>query len=83
MWPFSKEKKSGSQVVFSIEGLHCSSCVLNIDGTLEDLEGVHSSQTSYAKAKTEVRFDPEKVTATQLRQTIESLGYTAKAGDSK
>jgi Cu2+-exporting ATPase len=78
MWPFSKTKPSGETAVFAIDGLHCSSCVLNIDGALEDLRGVRSSRTSYAKARTQVQYDPAAVSVEELRKTIESLGYQAR-----
>lgn len=62
---------------FKITGMHCSSCALTIDMDLEDLEGVKSSSTSYAKAETEVEFDPDKVADDLILQTIKKSGYTA------
>lgn len=55
---------------FKITGMHCSSCAVTIDMDLEDLEGVKKSQTSYAKAETEVEFDPSKVTDSLILETI-------------
>ena len=64
---------------FKITGMHCSSCALTIDMDLEDLDGIKKAQTSYAKAETEVEFDPEKVTDNLILQTIKKSGYTAKS----
>lgn len=58
-----------------IEGMHCTSCAMCIDMDLEDLEGVCNCKTSYAKAETEVEFDPEKVSEEQILQTIKKSGY--------
>ncbi len=62
---------------FKITGMHCSSCSLTIDMDLEDLPGVKSSSTSYAKAETEVEFDSDKVTDNLILETNKKSGYTA------
>ena len=60
---------------FKILDMHCSSCALTIDTDLEDLDGVKKSHTSYAKAETEVEFDPEKVSEELILETIKKSGY--------
>lgn len=62
---------------FKITGMHCSSCALTIDMDLEDLPGIKSSSTSYAKAETEVEFDSDKVSDSLILETIKKSGYTA------
>jgi len=62
---------------FKIHGMHCTSCALNIDFDLEDLEGVKTSKTNYAKEQTEVEFDEEKVNPEQILVQIKKTGYTA------
>ena len=61
---------------FKIIGMHCSSCALTIDMDLEDLEGVKSSETSYAKGEIEAEFDPEKVKEKELIEVVKKAGYT-------
>lgn len=71
-----QKKSEGETVTLKIEGMHCTSCALNIDGGLEDeVDGVISSHTNYAKSQTVVTFDPEKVDLQQIREKIEALGY--------
>lgn len=60
-----------------IEGMHCSACCLSIDMDLEDLEGIVSVKTSYAKAETEIEFDPTKLDEEQILKTIKKSGYEA------
>ncbi|MBW7955474.1 heavy-metal-associated domain-containing protein [Patescibacteria group bacterium] len=72
---FKKKEKIGTQVFFKIEGMHCASCSMNIDGELEDTTGVLSASTSYAKAETAVTYDPQLVSIEKLKETIESLDY--------
>lgn len=50
---------------------------MNIDGELEDTEGVKEASTNYASQKTEVTFDEEKVAEEKIIALIEGLGYTA------
>lgn len=71
-----KKKNAGQSVTFNIEGMHCTSCAMNIDGELEDTEGVTSAETSYAKSKTVVTYDPTKITEDKLKEVIESLDYS-------
>lgn len=51
---------------------------MNIDGELEDTEGVKEANTNYAKAFTEVTFDNEKLTQDTILSIIKGVGYTAQ-----
>lgn len=59
-----------------IQGMHCASCAINIDFDLEDLKGIKSAKTSYAKQECEVEFDPVKIEEKDLIETIKKAGYT-------
>lgn len=61
-----------------IDGMHCSSCAMNIDFDLEDLEGVKTAKTSYAKQECEIEFNEEKVRVEQVVAQIEKAGYQAQ-----
>lgn len=53
--------------------MHCTSCAMNIDGELEDTEGVKEAKTNYAKQQTEVTFDPEKISPDKIINIIKKL----------
>ena len=57
--------------------MHCTSCAMNIDGELEDTEGIRESNTSYAKSETSVEFDEEKVNDKAIIGIIKKVGYQA------
>lgn len=76
MLELKKNKNNEQTVIFKIEGMHCTSCAMTIDGELEDTQGVVSAETSYAQAKTVVTFDASRVTKLQLKQIIESQNYS-------
>jgi copper chaperone CopZ len=73
---FAKKPAAGKQIKFKISGMHCSSCSLNIDDTLEDLPGVIEASTNYARSESTIQFDPTKVKQSALQKAIEELGYT-------
>ena len=81
MFNLFKQKPKGQQIVFKIFGMHCTSCAMNIDGALEDTDGVFSSETSYAKAEVKIDFDSQKVTEKKLVQMIKAEGYTINRED--
>ena len=58
--------------------MHCTSCSMNIDFDLEDLEGVKTAKTNYAKQVTEIEFDEAKVREEMLVETIKKTGYQAE-----
>lgn len=66
------------KVIFKIIGMHCTACAMNIDGELEDTGKVKSSKTNYAKAHTEVEFDPKDITEKEIVEIIKKTGYTAQ-----
>lgn len=62
---------------FTIDGMHCSACAMNIDFDLEDLKGVKSAKTNYAKQLTEVEFDEALLKVEDIIQAIKKTGYNA------
>lgn len=66
------------KTILNIEGMHCSSCAMNIDFDLEDLKGIKTAKTSYAKQKCEVEFDEDKITIDRVLKQVKETGYIAK-----
>ena len=78
MFNFFKKKPLASNLIqlsWSLSGLHCTSCAVNIDLTLEDLTGVVSSNTNYAQSEVRVTFNPEQTDTAAIKSAIEGLGY--------
>lgn len=61
--------------VLKIEGMHCVSCTMLVDGELEDLKGVKSSKTNFAKAMCEVEFEEKEVDIDKIIKTVNVTGY--------
>ncbi len=62
----------------STTGMHCRSCALLIDMTVEELEGVLEVSTDYLSGNTTVVFDPDLVSVDEMISAIRSVGYDAE-----
>lgn len=58
--------------------MHCTSCAMNIDGELEDTGKVKDVRTNYAKAQTEVTYDPKETSDEEIIEVIKKVGYKAE-----
>jgi copper chaperone CopZ len=75
MFNLFKKKPVGTTITLKLNGLHCSSCSLNIDSELEDIPGVIETNTSYAKQESVITYNPDLVSPAKFISAIESLGY--------
>ncbi len=73
--PTGLSAQAGSTITLKLSGLHCSSCSLNIDSEIEDLPGVISTSTSYARQESVITYDPKLVRPADFTPIIEKLGY--------
>jgi copper chaperone CopZ len=67
---------STETVVFRVEGMHCGSCSMLIDDTLEDVPGVSDSHTEFKAARSTVTLDTTRTDAQQVIDAIAAVGYT-------
>uniref|UniRef100_A0A8D2AQN5 Copper-transporting ATPase 2 n=1 Tax=Sciurus vulgaris TaxID=55149 RepID=A0A8D2AQN5_SCIVU len=66
----------GSHVVtlqLGIDGMHCHSCVLNIEKNIRQLPGVQDIQVSLENKTAQVQYDPSHITPVSLKRAIEAL----------
>lgn len=64
---------------FTIEGMHCTSCAMLIEGELEDI-GVQA-KVNYPKQSVKVTFDENKCSVEDIKAAIRKAGYSAKEAD--
>ncbi|NXI62219.1 ATP7B ATPase, partial [Anseranas semipalmata] len=60
-------------VAIQIEGMHCKSCVRNIEGNMSSLPGIQSIKVSLEHKCAVVQYSPNLITLSALQQAIESL----------
>ena len=68
-------------VEFRVTGMHCASCGLLIDETLEELEGVVRAETDNRRGRTIALADLEVTSVGEMVAAIGAAGYTAVAED--
>lgn len=67
-----------SKLQLKIGGMSCSFCVASITKALERIEGVHSATVNLAHEEALIDYEPDKVSAAQLKDTLLDLGYTVR-----
>ena len=71
-------KNEVQSVLINVEGMTCNSCVQTIEKNISQRAGVQSISVSLAANTAQVRYSPEKITAEQLREAIEDMGFDAQ-----
>jgi copper chaperone CopZ len=61
--------------LFHIPSMHCSGCVMILEGIEDELPGILRVKGSYQKASLEIEWDDQKVSLAEIRSTIQRLGY--------
>ncbi len=70
-----------STYTFRVDGMHCASCSMLIDDTVQDLPGVVTSTTSYKQQLTAVHIAIGGATPDEVAAAIADLGYRAQRTD--
>ncbi|XP_069603345.1 copper-transporting ATPase 1 [Ranitomeya imitator] len=61
------------RAVFQVEGMHCKSCVVNIESKISSHPGVHSIEVSLEKKSAVIHYNPNVLNSDVLCRAIESL----------
>ncbi|MBI4813366.1 MAG: copper-translocating P-type ATPase [Methanobacterium sp.] len=67
---------SKKRAEIKISGMHCASCALNIEKSLQGLEGVEEAQVNLGTEKATVEYDPDMVELQDLERSVEDVGFT-------
>ncbi len=73
----SLQKTETKQLVFSIEGMHCASCVNKIEESLKSITGVSNAVVNLAANKANVQYNSQVVQLKDLDQAVTKAGYKA------
>lgn len=66
-----------TDVVLSIEGMHCGNCVKNVTRALERLDGVEVRRVDMGTAV--LGIDTSRITADRVAAAVTDAGYPAVA----
>jgi copper chaperone CopZ len=62
--------------IVRVTDMHCSACVMRLEGLEDDLPGVQRVRASYHKQQVEVEYNELLLNAEQIVAAIRKLGYT-------
>lgn len=63
------------EIDFQITGMTCAACAGRIEKGLNRLEGVDDASVNFALETSHIVYETEQLTAEDLKQKIQSLGY--------
>ena len=63
--------------IFRVPDMHCSACVMRLEGIEDELAGIRRITASYRKQQMEVEYDETQVTDQQIMAVAQQHGYQA------
>ncbi|BCR35814.1 heavy metal translocating P-type ATPase [Mariniplasma anaerobium] len=73
----SLKKENIRKLTLTIQGMTCATCAGNVDHAVKNLEGVKSVNVNIANDKMTVEFDADVLKLSQIKKTIQDIGYDA------
>ncbi|MDR2829734.1 MAG: heavy metal translocating P-type ATPase [Methanobrevibacter sp.] len=67
-----------NDIQISIVGMNCANCALNIENSLNKLNGVSNVSVNLSLNKAQIKYDPGKIHLKTINQAIESIGFEIK-----
>ncbi len=62
---------------FNIEGLHCASCVNDLERAMKKLEGVQDVSVNLATEKMEIKYSENIISEQEIIEAVNKAGYKA------
>ena len=66
-----------SKKIFRVPDMHCSACVMILEGLEDSLTGIQRVSASYHKQQMEITYDETRLSEATILTAAEELGYTA------
>lgn len=63
---------------FAVPDMHCSACVIKLEGIEDELVGIEYVDANYKKQKMVACYDESKVSEQDIIEAVKKEGYTAK-----
>ncbi|MBZ9571082.1 heavy metal translocating P-type ATPase [Methanobrevibacter sp. TMH8] len=73
-------KKTTKKLEIPIEGMHCASCALNVENSINKLDGAEA-QVDINTNKARVEYDPEKVAVSDIDKSVEDAGFSVRKSE--
>ncbi|PIA48511.1 hypothetical protein AQUCO_01400830v1 [Aquilegia coerulea] len=73
--PAQREHRKARTVMFKVGGMKCASCAVSIESVIGKRNGIESVMVSPLQGQAVIRYKPELISVTTIKDTIEDLGY--------
>lgn len=61
---------------YTVEGMHCASCAINVEKAVSKLSGVNSASVNQVTEKLTVDYDQNQLSIEDLSKAVDKAGYT-------
>ncbi|MFP4561248.1 MAG: heavy metal translocating P-type ATPase [Thiohalorhabdus sp.] len=78
---FVRDEGKAREASLILEGITCAACIWLNERQLQQTPGILDAQVNYTTHRARVRWDPERITLSQILQRIAAIGYTAHPYD--
>lgn len=63
--------------LFSVPSMHCTSCVMLLEGLEDEIKGITCVEADYKKQQMKVEYDEAKITIEEIVEATKKEGYEA------
>jgi len=63
------------KIILRVSGMHCNSCVVNIEDALRKQKGIISANINFASEKAHLEFNPNETNIEDIKKTVKKAGY--------
>ncbi|MFX0113829.1 MAG: heavy metal translocating P-type ATPase [Candidatus Hodarchaeota archaeon] len=70
--------QANKESVLRVEGMHCASCVANVEKSIKNVPGVSKVSVNLLTSKAVIEYDSAQTQIPDLVQAVEKVGYNAK-----
>ncbi|MBM7694218.1 copper chaperone [Peribacillus deserti] len=63
------------KTTLDVKGMTCKHCVIAVEDSLSNLEGVNQVTVHLPEERVDVEFDPDTVSEGKMKEAIEKQGY--------
>ncbi len=77
------EEAADKEVIIPIQGMTCAVCVKTIERVVGKLDGVESVSVNFATENASIKYNPQIVRLSEIKQGIANAGYKALEIDNK
>lgn len=73
---YGASSSHSEKISYSVEGMSCASCALNIEKSLNSVNGIVDAKINFANKKAEITFNDSKVSIRDIKKVVKDKGYS-------